>query len=241
MIAPPSKPSLSIVTTTDPVARQLPNLLSALSSLATQMSQSFEVIVVDDLKFWGGEDEVTLDVYAGLTIRPIWYPERRGQLSAMLSGIMIARGESVLTIDPDMYLCVYEVPGMQRLMAQGYDIVHGVRTCRPDIGWPRYLASAIVNATVRLVGGIKVSDIGSPVTLLRRTALPRFEGSWMEGNPRLNLYRLFGDRVVSYPLTYGSPANTSSQYSFITLLMTFLALLKDCLLLRFSTQPPLDP
>ena len=106
-------PLLSIITTTDPAARQLPKLLDALSSLATQMSQSFEVIVIDDLKLWPSSDDCHLDTYPGLVIHPLWYPEYRGQLRAMLSGIMIAQGDSILTIDPDMHPCVPEIPGMQ--------------------------------------------------------------------------------------------------------------------------------
>ena len=230
-------PLLSIITTTDPAARQLPKLLDALSSLATQMSQSFEVIVIDDLKLWPSSDDCHLDTYPGLVIHPLWYPEYRGQLRAMLSGIMIAQGDSILTIDPDMHPCVPEIPGMQSLMAQGYDIVHGERTYRPDISWLRQQASAIVNITVRLVGGIKVSDIGSPIALLQRTTLFQLEGSRLNGNPRLNLYRLLGDRVACYPLTHGCPANTDSQYSLIMLIMTFLILFKDCFLLRLTPRP----
>lgn len=228
---------LSVVTTTDPLGGQLPFLLKALSSYALESQQPVEVVVVEDMKLWPTH-EVSRHPghYPGLCIRLVQYPERRGQLQAILTGISQATGRYVLTIDPDMHRCVGEIPRMLSFMQHGYLLVHGVRSSRPDIGLLRRFGSILANKAVRLVSGVRIRDIGSAVALFHRSALDVLETLMQEGNPRLRLYHVLGDRVGFYPLMEGSIAGVPSQYRLTRLIAHFLALLRDSLVFRMELE-----
>lgn len=225
---------VSVITTSDPVARQLPLLLQQLSHHADAMGGCVEVIVVDDLKWWPSEEAVSLENYPGLKIKAIWYPEHRGQLQAMLSGLYQASTDTLLTIDPDMYACVAEIPAMQAILAEkNYSVVHGVRSARKDASLVRRFGSWLSNTLVHRLCDISVTDIGSPIAIMRRDDIQVLtQTSSFIGNPRLYTYSQLGDAVASYKLQAGSQADTPSQYSFLQLVQTFIVLINDCLALR---------
>lgn len=227
---------ISVVTTTDPIARQLPRLLDTLSLLATKKNKIIEVIIVDDLKQWA-EGGISISPRAGLLIRPLWYPEYRGQMLATISGIEITQGQRILTIDPDMYECISEIPEMIGLLDKGtFQAVHGKRARRPDIGRLRQLASAAINALVRHIAKIDIADIGSPVLLINREVLGQI--SLREnGNPLINAYVKLGPSIAVYKL-HCSSQKTPSQYSIIALARLFFRMVLDSLKVRFQIQRP---
>jgi len=225
-----AKPTLTVVTTSDPVARNLPRLLSALSRLAVHSAETIEVIIVDDLKYWPTKEAAAPPSYPGLLTRTIWYPERVGQLAAVIRGLQTATAEQVLTIDPDMYKCTTEVPKMRRLLTGDTCIVHGYRCNRRDASYVRRAGSWLANALVRHITGIQVPDIGSPIALLKHDVLA--EHLIDEGNPRLNAYIELGTRVAAYPLENGADRNTPSQYSPYNLLVTLFQLIRSASVAR---------
>jgi len=198
------------------------------------MGGSVEVVIVDDLKWWPSEEAISLKNYLGLSIKVIWYPEHRGQLPAMLTGLYQASADTLLTIDPDMYSCVAEITAMQSLLTEkNYSVVHGVRSVRKDASLVRRFGSWLSNTLVRVLCDISVADIGSPVALMRRDDIRALtEASDFNGNPRLYIYSQLGDALCSYSIQGGTQANTPSQYSLAQLVRVFSLLIKDCFALR---------
>ena len=232
-IAPHLKPGLSVVTTTDPVAGHLATLLQQLSAQAEACGEQFEVIIVDDLKLWHSAAAVALPALPGLTLRPLWYPEKRGQLSAMLAGLGLARADVVLTIDPDMFACVVELPALRQQLRPGIHLVHAARTARPDAGHVRRFGSLLANLAVRLITGLRVPDLSSPVTLLRRPAAQDLLGCVGHiRNARLYLYVRLGQALSVYPLRHGAPSDSPSQYRLLTLIALFFSLIRDSMEVR---------
>ena len=231
------RPTLSVVTTTDPNANKLPHLLSQLSIFAQNTDQVIEVVIVDDLNLWPDEKSCSYTFHTSLTIRTIWYPETRGQLRAMLCGLLAARNDQLLTIDPDMHPCIQDIPAMQSAMAHGYLVVHGTRPRRDDISTLRRIGSAVANIAIKWITNIRVDDIGSPVSLIDREVLAK-QNSLMENglNPRLALYMMLDDKVLGLPLSQGSPKDTPSQYSTAMLARTFLSLVRHSLTLRLQQK-----
>src|SRR5690554_4662210 len=107
-------PWLSVVTTTDPIAKKLPLLLEKLSELAGDLELLVEVIVVDDLKQWPSSEAIDPPVLSGLQVRVLWYPEHRGHMRAVGVGKSAARAKMIATIDPDMYACAAELSEIGR-------------------------------------------------------------------------------------------------------------------------------
>lgn len=237
MIKAAGQPSLSVVTTTDPVANLLPRLLNNLSEFAVDSKQIIEVIIVDDLKLWPDAELCRYEHHENLHITPVWYPEARGQLKAILCGIAIAQCDLLLTIDPDMHTCVQDIPAMQSAMSKGYSVIHGVRPEREELGTIRRLGSRLINMIVKRFTHIHVSDIGSPVALIDRKTVHRLTPLLSQGvNPRLSLYMALGNQVASQPLSAGSAKGAPSQYSLGMLASVFIRLVLDCIILRAQQQ-----
>lgn len=222
--------SLTIVTTSDPIGGKLPSLLSALSRLATSSAEHFEVIIVDDLKYWRAESDIRKPDLPGLRVSVIWYPERVGQLTAVMRGLEKVSTEEVLTIDPDMHACVVEIPEMRKRLGEDADIVHGIRRERLDIGLLRRIGSCVANIAVRSITGIEVRDIGSPVALLRTDVIKHLPRE--KGNPRLNTYIRLGSRVTTYTLVHGTEKDAPSQYSLGKLFITLVKLIHSAVIGR---------
>lgn len=232
-IEPHPQPGLSVVTTTDPVAGHLPALLTQLSAQAEACGEQFEVIIVDDLKQWPSADAVSLPPLPGLTLRPLWYPEQRGQLAAMLAGLALANADAVLTTDPDMFACMDELPALRQRLQPGIQLVHGARTVRQDVSPLRRTGSLFANLAVQLITGLRVPDLHSPLTLLRPAAARDLLASVGQiGNPRLYLYASLGPALSVYPLRHSAPAGSPSQYRLFTLIALFFRLIRDSMEVR---------
>lgn len=225
---PLSAPQLSIVTTTDPVARQLPYLLAALQRLAEQEATCYQVIIVDDLGQWQNEAPPPIEDYPSLILRLLRPAVRQGQSQAILRGISIADTPYILTIDPDLHLCVAEIPAMMKHFDRCILAVHGYRSRRPDIGLVRKVGSLAANLLVRFITGLSVPDIGSPVTLFQRHALAQITiPEQAKRNPRLYIYASLGSALSIHKLHHGSPSKSPSQYSFVQLSRLIGKLLVD--------------
>ena len=231
---PPGTPLyLSIITTTDPVARQLPLLLAALSSLAQQQAALIQVVIVDDLRQWQGMASAPDYTYPGLRITPLRPAKRLGQAQALSLGITYAEAPVLMTIDPDLHACVPEIPVMMSMLGGDIVAVHGCREKRPDAGLSRRIGSRLANQMVRWLTGLRVDDIGSPVTLLERRLLVTLQPPPDTGvNARLYTYLMLGPALATYSLKHGTAARVPSQYSLPALAGIFAKLLWECLRTR---------
>lgn len=228
-----SPPSISVVTTTDPVAGFLSELLDQLSKLALERGELFEVVVVDDLKLWRDSSQISMADHPGLVVKTIWYPEHRGQLPAMLSGVAQAGCPTVFTTDPDMFACVRELPAMLDQFDETTALLHGVRPHRLDAGLIRRFGSRLTNWLVSVITGLRITDLGSPIALLRPAQLmPLLDEAGHPANPRLYLYALLGSAVRFYSLKQGAPPGSPSQYRLFTLIKLFCQLFRESMEVR---------
>lgn len=230
---------LSVVTTTDPRAGHLLDLLASLDALAPTLSWHVEVIVVDDLQQWPcGEPPAELG-QNHVECRVVRYPQTRGQLAAMTLGARQSRGDGVLLIDPDMHDLVPLLPAFLRRLEEGWSIVHGRRQMRQGLGLVRRLGSAWGNGAVRCLTGIRVGDINSPFALLARdtvsSALALPPGIH---NARLYLYALHKANTCEIILPVPCFAGPS-HYTLVALARLLLRQLGQCLRIRrFLAQNP---
>lgn len=232
------EPILSIITTTDPMAGQLPMLLQALSLLAASQGDCYEVVIVDDLGQWGNGSADIGTEFPSLIITPIPGGQREGQLKAIQKGIAHACAPLIMTVDPDLHPCVPEIPDMLRLLSDEALAVHVVRKCRPGTGWFRRIASRSINFLVRNIMGLRIHDIGSPITLFDRKALDVLSDASpaRQVHPRLQAYSRLGDRVICYELKNAAPGDRS-HYNIIGLTIIAWKLIGDALHLAKAKRP----
>jgi len=189
---------------------------------------------MDDLDYWQRQSAAAFPQYPLLELRVISHDRPQGQLAAVMKGIMLTKGRNVLTLDPDQYSLVAEIPAMLEKIRDGAAIVQGVRTSRANIGPLRRAGSLLANGMVRLITGLHIADVGCPMTLTSREAIDWMkQSSYPIGNPKLLAFLLFKDRLVWHPLP-SIPEPDQSHYTLGSLYGVFLHLMVDAVSARRS-------
>ena len=221
---------LSIVTTTDPHAGNIWPFLACLNDFAKAYPNKLPVVVVDDLKLWPAQPpEATFQHFDRLEVDVVWYPEQRGQLTAMQSGISRVKTRWLATFDPDMYHAITQLPAMLKLAEAGHRLIHLARTGRslPPI---RQLGSYLSNWLGRLATGMSIPDINSPVVLLERQCLATLEhGPGLQ--PRLFLYWQLRRQTAVIDWTMQDASSMSSSYNTAALTRLFITFLYQSLMM----------
>ncbi len=127
----------------------------------------YEVILVDD----GSIDNTVEEVKAAMNdrIRLVLLNKNYGQTTAMSAGIEEAIGEYVVTLDGDLQNDPSDIPAMvQKLEAEGWDVVAGIRRHRKDGMVLRKIPSALANFLIRSLTDVHVHDYGCTLKVFKR-------------------------------------------------------------------------
>jgi len=128
-----------------------------LKSTLEAYGKPFELLFVDD----GSTDrtfELLKQIHAGdPRVRVVRFLRNFGQQMAIAAGLRHAQGEYVAILDCDMQSMPEEIPLLVDKLAEGYDIVYGIRHRRKD-PLLRRLGSWCMNHLVYRVTGINIPD-----------------------------------------------------------------------------------
>ncbi|MBE0475454.1 glycosyltransferase family 2 protein, partial [Rhodoferax sp.] len=136
---------LSIVVPVYNSAKTLGNLLERLTTVLASITQSYEIILVDD----GSSDASwsviqTLRATYGEHLVAVQLMRNYGQHNALMCGLGTARGEYVVTMDDDLQNPPEEIPKLLAHIKQhGLDLVYGCPSTRNHAAW-RNLGANIV-------------------------------------------------------------------------------------------------
>lgn len=147
-------------------SENLEKMVDSLRSILGQVSQKFEIIIVDD-----GSQDATVQIADDLVrrypgeVRVVHHPENRGYGAAVRSGITATRFDYVFFTDGD---CQFDVSELAKLVPfiGDYDIVSGYRIHRAD-PLHRYLNSRGWNLLIRLILGVRVKDLNCAFKLYK--------------------------------------------------------------------------
>lgn len=107
------------------------DFLTALNAQAQQLSQQYEIIVVDD----ASKDQTYQAVLPFTDSHPVKllrFSRNFGKEIALSAGLQHASGEVVVLIDGDFQHPMAVIPQFLQHWAEGYDMVYGVRKSRGD-------------------------------------------------------------------------------------------------------------
>jgi glycosyltransferase involved in cell wall biosynthesis len=142
-------------------------LLLALQGL----SNSFEVVCIDDGSRDGTFAELSKVAEAHGSVRVIRFRRNFGQTAAMSAGIEAATGDVIVPMDGDLQNDPADIAKLLALLDEGYDVVSGWRRHRADREFGRKLPSRIANKLISLVSGVALHDYGCSLKAYRRRTL----------------------------------------------------------------------
>src|SRR2546423_3876694 len=187
-----------------------------LRAVLDQIQDSSEVIYVDDgstdgsrevLEELGREDP-------GLIL--VELAHNAGQHGAVLAGFQVSRGKVVVTMDADLQNPPEEIPKLLAKVAEGYDVVGGVRQRRKD-SWPRLAASRMVRE-LSARGGAAAMDYGCMLRAYRREIVQRVL-RWREHSLFIPaLAARFTRRVAEVPVAHEERQFGRSRYNVLRLM-----------------------
>lgn len=159
---------LSIVATFDPSPGVMASFYDEVMSYAVSAPFFMELIVVNG--FAGKQDDADYSPVdkEGLMIRIVSVPSGQGQGGAILHGIALAKGDIIVSIDPDMYHNVGDIAHMLACHQKGSQVVFSRRVSRVDIGYVRSFFSWVFNLVLRGITGSGIKDFNSPFFLISK-------------------------------------------------------------------------
>ena len=200
-----------------PVFNEAGNLLPLLEEIHVALAShgDFEVIIVDDGSTDDGPQRLATALAGRPRLRALRHARRAGQSAALRTGIEVARGDWVATLDGDGQNDPADLPRLLREARErdlsGHWLLAGWRTRRRDSGLKR-LSSRLANGLRRRLLRDATPDTGCGLKLLPRAtflALPWFD-HMHRFLPALVLRA--GGQVVSIPVSHRPRRQGRSKY-----------------------------
>ncbi len=153
--------NVSIVIPVHNEAEVLPSLFKRLLPVMDSLSQSYEIILVND----GSKDNsaAILDDYQNRYpehIRIIHFNGNYGQHMAIMAGFEHVSGEIVITLDADLQNPPEEIPKLLTLAQAGHDVVGGYRMDRQDSAWRLWVSKWHNILREKIAPSLKMKDEG---------------------------------------------------------------------------------
>ncbi len=151
--------------------QSLPELLRRTEAACAQLTQKYEIVLVDD-----GSRDASADILQDAAERPnspvvaVILNRNYGQHAAIMAGFEQCIGDLVITLDADLQNPPEEIPHLVAQAALGYDVVGTVRNNRQDSALRRW-PSKLINLAVQRSTGVAMSDYGCMLRAYRRSVV----------------------------------------------------------------------
>jgi glycosyltransferase involved in cell wall biosynthesis len=172
---------LSIVIPVYGSERALPELVERLRSTLSELTQTYELVLVNDCSPDGSWGTISALAKQHSWIRPINLMRNYGQHNALLCGIRAAQYEVIVTMDDDLQHPPEEIPKLLSVLAGGYDVVYGTPE-HEQHGLGRDIASVITKIALQNAMGAGIARSVSAFRIFRSEvakAFAHYEGSFV--------------------------------------------------------------
>ncbi|MGL6565087.1 undecaprenyl-phosphate 4-deoxy-4-formamido-L-arabinose transferase [Aeromonas dhakensis] len=196
----------------------LPVLLSRVTAACDQLSQDYEVILIDDGSH-DGSTELIRDAAAreGSKLVGVLLNRNYGQHAAIMAGFETAKGDLVITLDADLQNPPEEIPRLVEAAMQGYDVVGTMRRNRQD-SWFRKTASKLINKSVQKATGVHMSDYGCMLRAYRRHIIDAMLCCQERSTFIPILANSFARRTIELEVGHAERAHGESKYGLMHLI-----------------------
>lgn len=196
----------------------LPVLLSRVTAACDQLSQDYEVILIDDGSH-DGSTELISEAAAidGSKLVGVLLNRNYGQHAAIMAGFETAKGDLVITLDADLQNPPEEIPRLVEAAMQGYDVVGTMRRNRQD-SWFRKTTSKLINKSVQKATGVHMSDYGCMLRAYRRHIIDAMLCCQERSTFIPILANSFARRTIELEVGHAERAHGESKYGLMHLI-----------------------
>lgn len=193
-------------------AEILPTLVAQLLPILANLTPEQEVILVNDNSRDNSWDVIQKLAAAHPVVHGISLMRNYGQHNALLCGIRAVRGDAIVTMDDDLQHPPEEIPGLLRLLADGYDVVYGTPQAEQH-GFLRDAASVMTKLALSSAMGSETAGKASAFRVLRtsvRDAFMEYRSPFVS----LDVLLTWGTtRFAALPVTHRPRQSGVSNYS----------------------------
>lgn len=196
----------------------LPALLSRTQAACQQLTQKYEIILVDD-----GSSDSSGDMLSAAAEQPgshivaVLLNRNYGQHSAIMAGFSHVTGDLVITLDADLQNPPEEIPRLVAKADEGYDVVGTVRANRRD-SWFRKTASKMINIMIQRATGKSMGDYGCMLRAYRRHIIEAMLHCHERSTFIPILANTFARKTVEIPVQHSEREFGDSKYSLMKLI-----------------------
>jgi len=134
--------TISVVSPVYQAAPIVPRLVSEVSSALGELTDSFEIILVDDRSRDDSWNAIKQECNKSSHVRGLRLSRNFGQHSAITAGLGLAKGDWIVVMDCDLQDRPDQISALYRKALEGYDIVFARRRLRRDSRLKRFYSRA---------------------------------------------------------------------------------------------------
>lgn len=209
----PLRPRLSVVVPAYNEAANLPLLLAVLTPVLRQLTDQWEVIVVDD----GSRDATALTMQAWLAepgVRYLRLSRNFGKECALTAGIEYAQGEAILCMDADLQHPVELIAPMLDAWRDGVDMVCATRATRADESLAKRVGTWLFYRLINTNSSVHIPVDAGDFRLMDRCVVDALKSLPERNRFMKGLYAWVGFRTQILPYTPNERASGQSSFSF---------------------------
>jgi len=216
----------------------IPLLYPAVTAALKNLSQSWEMVLVDDGSRDGSLAELEKMAAADpQRVRVVALRRNFGQTAAIAAGIDHSTGEIVIMMDADLQNDPADIPMMLQKLEEGYDVVSGWRKRRQDQYLTRTLPSNLANGLISWVTGVQLHDYGCTLKVYRREVITGFR-LYGEMHRFIPVYaNSVGARIVEMPVNHHARRFGKAKYGLERTIKVILDLFTVKFLTSYASKP----
>ena len=162
-------PEISIVIPIHNEQECIDELFNRLTTVMDNYAKDYEIIFIND----GSKDRSAamldhLQQQRPEQIRVIHLNTNFGQHMAIMAGFERVRGQIIITLDADLQNLPEDIPTLANKMAEGYDVVGGIRANRKDRRWRLWVSKWHNKLRTKIAPSLDMQDEGCMLRAYRR-------------------------------------------------------------------------
>ncbi len=201
----------------------VPELHKALTDVLDRISQSAEIVFVDDGS--GDGSAAVLDglAHADGRVQVLHLRRNYGQTAALMAAFQHSTGDVIIPMDGDGQNDPADIPRLLDKLSEGFDVVSGWRTPRED-RFSRRLPSVVANRLTSALLGVPLHDYGCTMKAYRREVIEDIR-LYGEMHRFIPIYAAWeGASVTELPVSHHARQHGKSKYGLGRISRVFLDL-----------------